>query len=81
MACIVFEGLKQRDVFLVNIFFTGFPLELENLENGKAFSSQGKSQGILNRLEKSAKSQGKSHKILENSGNSRKILFVIFSDI
>ena len=31
-------------------------------KNGKAFSSQ----GILNRLEKSGKSQGKSHKILEN---------------
>ena len=35
--------------------------------NGKAFSSQ----GILNRLEKSGKCQGKLHKILENSGNLR----------
>ena len=41
---------------------SGFPLRLENLENGKAFSSQ----GILNRLEKSGECQGKSHKILEN---------------
>ena len=32
-------------------FASGFPLGLENLENGKAFSSQ----GILNRLEKSGK--------------------------
>ena len=37
----------------------------------------GKSQGILNRPEKSEKS----HKILENSGNFRQILLVIFSDI
>ena len=39
-------------------------------KNGKTFSSQGK-LGILNRLEKSGKSQGKSQKILENSGNLR----------
>ena len=38
-------------------------------KNGKTFSSQ----GILNGLEKS----GKSHKILENSGNVRQMLFVV----
>ena len=55
----------------------GFPLRLENLKNGKAFSSQGKEGEFL----KDWKSQGKSHKILENLGNFRQILFVIFSDI
>ena len=48
---------------------TGFPLGLENLENLEKWEGifqSGKSQGILNRLEKSGKSQGKSHKILEN---------------
>ena len=50
---------------------TGFPLGLENLEKWEGIFQSGKSQGILNRLEKSGKSQGKSHKILENSGNLR----------
>ena len=56
----------------------GFPLGLENLEKWEGIFQSGKSQGILNRLEKSGKSQGKSHKILENSGNFRQILFFIF---
>ena len=48
---------------------TGFPLGLENLinlEKWEGIFQSGKSQGILNRLEKSGKSQGKPHKILEN---------------
>ena len=45
---------------------SGFPLGLENLEKWEGIFQSGKSQGILNRLEKSGKSQGKSHKILEN---------------
>ena len=64
--------------------YTGFPLGLENLEILKKWEGifqSGKSQGILNRLEKSGKSQGKSYKILENSGNLKLILFDIFSDI
>ena len=44
----------------------GFPLGLENLEKWEGIFQSGKSQGILNRLEKSGKSQGKPHKILEN---------------
>ena len=60
------------------IHYSGFPLGLENLEKWEGIFQSGKSQGILNRLEKSGKSQGKSHKILENSGNFRQILFVIF---
>ena len=53
---------------------TGFPLRLENLDNGKAFSSQGK-VGILNRLEKSGK-------ITQNTGEIRKLQIVwYFSDI
>ena len=48
---------------------SGFPLGLENLENLEKWEGifqSGKSQGILNRLEKSGKSQGKPHKILKN---------------
>ena len=48
---------------------TGFPLgleKLENLEKWEGIFQSGKSQGILNRLEKSGKSQGKPHQILEN---------------
>ena len=48
----------------------GFPLGLENLENLEKWEGifqSGKSQGILNRLEKS----GKITRILENSGNLR----------
>ena len=47
----------------------GFPLgleKLENLEKWEGIFQSGKSQGILNRLEKSGKSQGKPHEILEN---------------
>ena len=46
--------------------YSGFPLGLENLEKWEGIFQSGKSQGILNRLEKSGKSQGKPHKILEN---------------
>ena len=48
---------------------SGFPLgleKLENLEKWEGIFQSGKSQGILNRLEKSGKSQGKPHQILEN---------------
>ena len=43
-------------------------------KNGKAFSSQGK----VREFWWDWKSQGKSHKILENWGNFRQMLFVIF---
>ena len=58
-------------IFLLQEELTGFPLGLENLENLEKWEGifqSGKSQGILNRLEKSGKSQGKSHKILETQG-------------
>ena len=42
---------------------TGFPLGLENLEKWEGIFQSGKSQGILNRLEKSGK-------ITQNTGNS-----------
>ena len=67
--------------FIVALSHSGFPLGLENLEKWEGIFQSGKSQGILIRLEKSGKSQGKSHKILEKSGNFRQILFIIFSDI
>ena len=63
-----------------DLMLTGFPLGLENLENLEKWEGifqSGKSQGILTRLEKSGKGQGKSHKILENRGNFRQILYVI----
>ena len=56
---------------------TGFPLGLENLEKWEGIFQSGKSQGILYGLKKS----GKSHKILEKSGNIRIMLVIIFSDI
>ena len=73
--------ISSRYTCVKGDFRSGFPLGLENLENLEKWEGifqSGKSQGILNRLEKSGKSQGKSHKILENSGNFRQILFFIF---
>ena len=61
-------------IFLSNplkIFSTGFPLGLENLEKWEDIFQSGKSQGILNRLEKSGKIKQ----------NFRQKLFIIFSDI
>ena len=61
------HNLIKRNAFICVI--PGFPLGLENLENlekSEGIFQSGKSQGILNRLEKSGKSKGKSHKILEN---------------
>ena len=59
------------------IALTGFPLgleKLENLEKREGIFQSGKSQGILNRLEKSGKTT-------QNTGKLRKFqkkLFVIF---
>ena len=44
--------------------FSGFPLGLENLEKWEGIFQSGKSQGILNRLEKSGK-------ITQNTGKVR----------
>ena len=57
---------EESDACASMIIHTGFPLGLENLEKWEGIFQSGKSQGILNRLEKSGKSQGKPHKILEN---------------
>ena len=43
---------------------SGFPLGLENLEKWEGIFQSGKSQGILNRLEKSGK-------IIQNTGKLR----------
>ena len=59
---------------------SGFPIGLEIVEKWEGIFQPRKSQIILNRLEKS----GKSQKIMQNTGkfrNFRKMLFVIFSDI
>ena len=44
--------------------FSGFPLGLENLEKWEGIFQSGKSQGILNRLEKSGKTT-------QNTGKQR----------
>ena len=67
MACIY--GVIIRRTSKQSVIVAGFPLGLENLEKWVGIFQSGKSQGILNRLEKSGKSQGKSHKILEKLGN------------
>ena len=59
---------KIEKIFLES---AGFPIGLENLEKWEGIFQSGKSQGILNRLEKSGK-------ITQNTG---KLLFDIFSDI
>ena len=61
--------LLQAVRILLECILAGFPLGLENLEKWEGIFQSGKSQGILNRLEKSGKSQGKSTKILEKLGN------------
>ena len=47
------------------MFLPGFPLELENLGKWEGVFQSGKSEGILNRLEKSGK-------ITQNTGKMRK---------
>ena len=59
-------GISESGSESGSVKVTGFPLGLENLEKWEGIFQSGKSQGILMRLEKSGKSQGKSHKILEN---------------
>ena len=57
---------------LIREISPGFPFGLENLES---------CQGNVRELPTDWKNQGKSHKILENSGNFKQLLFVIFGDI
>ena len=57
---------KFVKLFVQPILSQGSHSGLENLEKLEGIFQSGKSQGILNRLEKSGKSQGKSHKTLEN---------------
>ena len=54
----------------------GFPLRLENLEKWEGIFQSGKSQGILNRLEKSGK-------ITQNTGKLREFLknFICFFSV
>ena len=50
------EPFVSNSLFVAD---TGFPLRLENLEKWEGIFQSGKSQGILNRLEKLGKSRGK----------------------
>ena len=52
------------DKLVINVTLAGFPLGLENLEKWEGIFQSGKSQGILNRLEKSGK-------IIQNTGKLR----------
>ena len=54
--------------------FPGIPIGLEDLEKLEGIFQLGKNRGILDRLEKSGKNQGKSHRILE-------CYLLFFSDI
>ena len=59
--------MSQPSVVLHFLYVSGFPLGLENLENLEKWEGifqSGKSQGILNRLEKSGK-------ITQNTGKLR----------
>ena len=49
----------------VCVGLTGFPLRLENLEKWEGIFKSGKSQGILNRLEKSGKTTPNTGKLRE----------------
>ena len=56
-----------RTAVTIVTFFdqTGFPLGLENLEKWEGIFQSGKSQGILNRLEKSGKNSQNTGKLRE----------------
>ena len=76
--CVVFIWhIYRPQTNFAKVMFSqaGFPLGLENLEKWEGIFQSGKSQGILIRLEKSGKSQGKSHKILESQGISDKYYY------
>ena len=57
---------------------TGFPLGLENLEKWEGIFQSGKSQGILNRLEKSGKITQNTGKLGEFQTNIIFYFLVIF---
>ena len=57
---------------------TGFPLGLENLEKWEGIFQSGKSQGILNRLEKSGKITQNTGKLMEFQKNINCYFLVIF---
>ena len=65
----IVSATSFRIFFLIKIFvFTGFPLgleKLENLEKWEGIFQSGKSQGILNRLEKSGKTTPNTGKLRE----------------
>ena len=64
----IFGRDRRRDLSshcIVHMYIgSGFPLGLENLEKWEGIFQSGKSQGILNRLEKSGK-------ITQNTGKLR----------
>ena len=81
----IFHLVKKREAireYLENgktlNFVTGFPLGLENLEKWEGIFQSGKSQGILNRLEKSGKITQNTGKLREFQTNIIFYFLVIF---
>ena len=69
---------KFQEMFHYFNLCPGFPLGLENLEKWEGIFQSGKSQGILNRLEKSGKITQNTGKLGEFEIN---IIWYFFSDI
>ena len=69
--CVVRQAFWENVVDSFSCFYieiaysTGFPLGLENLEKWEGIFQSGKSQGILNRLEKSGKATPNTGKLRE----------------
>ena len=73
----------NRTVFFpkneLEVLSSGFPLGLENLEKWEGIFQSGKSQGILNRLEKSGKITQNTGKLREFQTNIIFYFLVIFT--
>ena len=70
--------LNSSPINQTKMHFTGFPFGLENLEKWEGIFQSGKSQGILNRLEKSGKITQNTGKLREFQTNIIFYFLVIF---
>ena len=70
--------VRKRFSHLIFVTASGFPLGLENLEKWEGIFQSGKSQGILNRLEKSGKITQNTGKLREFQTNIIFYFLVIF---
>ena len=80
-ACVIliteWGGVGQTPSVGRSLIQAGFPLRLENLEKWEGIFQSGKSQGILNRLEKSGKTTQNTGKLRE----FQKKIMLFFNDI